>query len=78
MKVTTDDLLDALRQALTQPGGEEGETVAEMAARTGLAVSAIRKGLGVLIAKGEWEALRVKRTDISGRSASTPAYRIKR
>lgn len=78
MNITTDDLLDAIREALAQSGGEEGETVTEMSVRTGLRDEYIRRGLKVLIAKGEWEAIRVRRPDISGRVSVVPAYRAKK
>lgn len=76
MKVTTDDLLDALREALGGPS-EEGSTVHEICAATGWGPTKVRAELGNLHRAGRIEVVRVKRPVLDGRIQSIPAYRIK-
>jgi hypothetical protein len=76
MEITTDDLMDALRAALGTPGGE-GHTVQEMVVATGWGDTKVRAILGDLNRRGRLVVSRVKRTDLSGRMQSVPAYRMK-
>ena len=77
MKVSTDDILDAIRQALAKPTDGKGSTVGDIAFKTGLSLAMVRRSLKTVSTQGRLEVLRVYRPDISGRMALVPAYRIK-
>lgn len=77
MKVTQDDLLDALRQALTTPVAGEGLTGPELAQAMGCSISTARDALRGLQAEGRLEVVNVRRQRIDGRTMMVPAYRIK-
>lgn len=77
MKVTTDDILDALRQALEKPSDANGSSVVELAARSGISEDRVRKSLKTLAAQNRLEVGRAYRPDISGRPMLIPTYRIK-
>ena len=75
--ITTDDLLDALREAMGQTDSGDGRTVQEISSATGWATTTVRKHLGSLHREGRLEVVRVKRPCLDGRLASIPAYRIR-
>lgn len=76
VKVTTDDLLEALQQALG-PGDGEGTTVSDLCRETGANENMVRRKIRDLIAAGRCEVVRVRRTDMAGRHTRVPAYRLK-
>ena len=77
MKVTTDDLLDAIREALTKPEGGDWPTANELADGTGISLARVRKSLRKVANEGRLEVRQVYRPDISGRQVMVPAYRFK-
>jgi predicted negative regulator of RcsB-dependent stress response len=77
MKVTQDDLLAALRDALQKPSDGEGQTVAELRVAMQCAEEKVRQALRVLAAQGRLDVLRVRRPSLDGRLMLVPAYRIK-
>lgn len=77
MKVTTDDLLDALRVALEKPSEGDGITVVELANTMKCAEEKVRRTLRVIAGQGRLEVSRVRRPAIDGRLMLVPAYRIK-
>jgi Asp/Glu/hydantoin racemase len=77
MKVTQDDLLDALRDALAKPVNGDGTTAGEMADAIGRPVAVIRKALRAVASEGRLEVVMVTRSDLTGRQQTVPAYRIK-
>jgi translation initiation factor 2 alpha subunit (eIF-2alpha) len=78
MKVTTDDILDAILEAMNTHVTEEGSTITELCSQTGYGVDKVRKAVKDLLVQGKWEATRVRRTDMSGRMVVVPGYRVKR
>ncbi len=77
MKVTTDDLLDALKQALAKPEHGDASTVADIVAATGQHEKRVRDGLRLVMAEGRLEVVKVFRPAIDGRMAKVAGYRIK-
>ena len=78
MRVTTDDLLDALRDALTVKPGDDAPTSLELQAATGLAERKLRRALAAVQAEGRLEVVMVRRVDLAGRVQSVPGYRLKK
>lgn len=76
MKITTDDLLDALRAALELPG-ETAPTVLDLTATMGCGEARVRKALKALAHQGRLETVRVRSTSITGAAIFVPGYRIK-
>ncbi len=81
MQISQDELLDALRDAMTPKEGDVGEgfrTVQELAAATkGTSDEKVRKGLKALSDQGRLEVRQVRRQAIDGRYTSVPAYRVR-
>lgn len=77
MKVTTDDLLEAIRQSLLLTS-DTGFTVSDLAQELNYGNATIRQLLHKLNRAGHLEVTRVRRTDLSGRAQTIPAYRIKK
>jgi hypothetical protein len=77
MRVTQDDLLDALRAALTKPANSDGATVQDLTLAMGCSEGKARKALKGLAQQGRLEVLKVYRPSLDGRMFSIPAYRIK-
>lgn len=77
MKVSTDDILDAIRQALAKPADGKCSTAGDIAFKTGLSLAMVRRSLKTVAGQGRLEVFRVYRPDISGRMCLVPAYRIK-
>jgi len=77
MKVTQDDLLDALRQAMTVPASGDAPTVGELAAATGRNVQVVRASLKALLDAGRLEVVTMRRPALDGRMRVVPGYRMK-
>ena len=77
MKISQDDLLGALREALEKPSAVDGSTVAELTVAMQCAEGKVRQTLKVLAAQGRLDVLRVRRPSLDGRLMLVPAYRIK-
>ena len=77
MSITTDDLLDALRDALSTAPDGDGQTVQEIAAAAGFGTTTVRKALAALQRDGRLVVVRVKRPALDGRQCSVPAYRMR-
>ena len=77
MSITTDDILDALRDALGQPNADGAHTVQEICEIMGCGATATRKALIAMQKAGRLEVIRVRRVALDGRTCSTPAYRVK-
>lgn len=77
MSITTNDLLDAIREALSAVPDGEGQTVQEMAEATGLGTTTVRKTLAALHRDGRLTVVRVRRPALDGRLSSVPAYRLR-
>ena len=79
VKITENELLDALRAACVQTDGpSDVMTSREMAATTGLSASTVSRCLGLLGRRGLLSCVHVHRPSIDGRAMSVPAYRILR
>ena len=78
MKATTDDLLDALREAMTPDvGAEDAFTGPELEARMGSRYRTKAALRGLLVA-GRAEVVTVRRQAIDGRLMTLKGYRLKR
>ena len=77
MKVTQNELLDALRDALTKPSDGDGFTGPELARMMGCHAAAARDALRVLAAQGRLEVVTVHRAAIDGRTMTLRGYRLK-
>ena len=77
MKVSTDDILEALRAALQAPDATGAKTVQELMKELRVSRSDLMAMLHQFADEGRLEAVKVPRRDLSGRLASIPAYRIK-
>ena len=78
MRITQDDLLDALQTALGPMGDDgDGKTVQDIVAETGWGTTVVRKNLANLQRQGRLEVVRVKRPALDGRQCSVPAYRMR-
>lgn len=77
MTVTTDDLLDAIRDALAKPVAGDASTMAELKTATGYGHDKLRRLIRLVHAEGRLECVRVTRPTIIGTMATVPAYRIK-
>lgn len=77
MTITQTELLDALAAACASDAPEDARTAQEMADELGLAVPRVRKALKALQRVGRLGMHTVRRTDLSGRPQSLPAYTIR-
>lgn len=77
MNVTTEDLLDALRDALAKPTDGTASTIAELITTTGYGNAKMRRLLKAVQAEGRLEVVRVYRPNLMGTQSAVPAYRIK-
>lgn len=72
--ITQNEVLDALREALHGPAGEEGITKHELVKATGRSESAVRKWLLNEVESGRVKCVWVMRNRVDGRAQTTPAY----
>lgn len=77
VKVTTDDLLEALRAALSTTDDEHAHTLAELCEKFNCGDSVVRRHLHMLKKEGRLEVVRTRRPSLVGIMTSVPAYRIK-
>jgi DNA-binding GntR family transcriptional regulator len=77
MKITQDDLLDALRHALEAPNAGDAPTVNELQVTMGCGSAKVRRALKALAAQGRLEVVQVRRTSLTGIGILCPGYRIK-
>lgn len=80
MNVTTDEILDAIRDAmamLTTVASPPGITTTEAAAALGCTIHGARRHLRTLLANGTMEPTRVRRVAMSGLPCEVPGYRLK-
>lgn len=77
VKITTDDLLEALQDALSKPSDGEASTVSDIMDATGRSSALVRKSLQVLAREGRLEVVQVRRPSLDGRLVPVPGYRIK-
>lgn len=76
--VTQNDLLDAIREAMTRPGESgDGFTSVELASASGKSVRVILAALKQLIGSGSAEVVTLRRQKVNGVWANQPGYRIK-
>ncbi len=78
MRVTTDDLLGALREAMARPEAEDGLTTKEIMAATGLGQKPVIAWLHAQRAAGRLEVVTVQRADLGGRTQRVVGYRMKK
>jgi hypothetical protein len=76
MNVTTEDLLDALRDALAKPTDGTASTLAELIAATGYGNAKVRRLLKAVQAEGRLVVVKVYRANLMGTQSQVPAYRI--
>lgn len=76
MKVTQDDLLEALKEALGRPEAGDGFTVAELMESTERNDEVVRRGLKKLAAAGRLEVTSKYRRNLAGVLQRAPAYKI--
>lgn len=76
--VTTDDLLDALKEVIECQGGDPGAgvTITEIADSTGLHRRDLREMIRRAMSRGEVEVCRVPREGIDGVTRQVPGYRV--
>ena len=77
MKVSTDDILDALRAALQVPDATGAKTGRELMTQLGVSRHILMTMLRKFADDGRLVTVRVQRPDLAGRGSSVPAYRIK-
>ena len=77
MKITEDELLEALRSALYCTENDEGTSVHELSASLKCGDGKVRGLLRILASEGRLEVLRARRLSIDGRWNFIPTYRIK-
>ncbi len=77
MRVTQDDLLDALRDALKAVPAGEGHTGPELAQMMGCTALRCRQALLAFQQQGRLEVVTIKRTALDGRQMTLRGYRIK-
>lgn len=76
--VTEDEVLAEIERAcMADAGPDDAFTTAEIAARTGRTEDRVRVALRVLVGRGEWECVKVRRRRLDGSVAPVPAYRRK-
>jgi hypothetical protein len=78
MRVTQDDLLAAIRDALARPVAGDGFTGPELARKFGVRDNAARDVLRVMMAEGRLEIVTLKRQGLDGRQMTVRGYRLKR
>jgi hypothetical protein len=76
MKITQDDLLDALRWALTSTEGEVGMTGPELADAMGCTQAKARDALRRLAGEGRLAIVTLKRQALDGRTMTIKGYRL--
>ena len=78
MKATTDDLLEAMRAAMTQPDAdEEGLTGPELMAKLGMGRPNFTRCLKQMLAERKAEVVTVQRKGMDGRTMTLRGYRLK-
>jgi hypothetical protein len=75
-RVTEQELLAALAEAIKGTAPEDARTVHQLAAAAGVPTSRIVKTLNALNAEGRVRAHRVPHVAIDGRHTTVPAYTI--
>lgn len=76
--ITHEEWLAELERIAQQaPSSADGMTAAELVESSGKTWKAINNYLHKAIAAGEWECIKVRRTNIVGSAQSVPAYRPK-
>lgn len=76
--VTQNDLLDAIRDAMTRPAESgDGFTGPELASASGRSIDVVRTAIKQLLGSGIVEAVRVRRQRMTGVWANEPGYRLK-
>ena len=79
MRVTTDDLLEAMRVAMAQPDADEdGLTGPELMAKLGMGRPNFTRCLKQMLATGRAEVVTVQRKGMDGRTMTLRGYRLKR
>ena len=76
MNITNDEILDAIRQALEQTGGNEGFTTQELAEMSGKSATVVRRALRVMLTSGRAEPVWVRRTLMTGAQQRIAGYRL--
>lgn len=76
--VTQNDLLTAIRDAMTRPAElGDGFTGPELATASGKTIATVREAIRQLIVAGTVEPTRVRRQRMTGVWANEPGYRLK-
>lgn len=76
MRITQQELLEAIADASRGNAPKDARTVAELAEETGRRAERVREALQKFQAQGRLVVHRVERQDISGRLVKTPAYTV--
>jgi len=78
MNISESELLDALRDAATQPDArpDGALTRTELCEALGIGRGAIQARLVALVKSGQMECIWIPTTDIAGRASRVPAYRM--
>jgi DNA-binding IclR family transcriptional regulator len=77
VNISTDELLDAIQNALGPVGGEDAWTVGDLCEKTGFGRTKVTSVLKALSREGRIEVTRTRRMGIDQRMASVPAYRLR-
>jgi hypothetical protein len=75
--VTEQDLIEAIRTAMSGPGGDDGFTTQELVEATGLTERVICRNLRALQAAGRLDVVKVERTNLAGVASRRPGYRLR-
>lgn len=78
MRVTQDDLLDALRSALTTAPSDDGFTGPELARTMGCGENKVRQALRALLSEGRLDVITLRRQGLDGRAMSIKGYRLRK
>jgi len=78
MKVTTDDILDALRTALRAAPKGDGFTRPELARQLGVSPMRAGEAIRALLAEGRLEMVLVNRQGLDGRTMTLKGFRLKK